>query len=177
MHISNVLFAESEGLKMTAMFNAIDVFKIAEQIERNGARFYHKAAVIFDDVQISAMFLKLADWEAKHERIFSGMRQQLSEIVRESSTLSDEDTLPEAKMMAALAVFGIRPDPADELSGKENRVDVLNSAVEKEKDSIVFYNGLKDFAVDGNSRDKIDEIIKEELHHIDILNRWQKRKE
>ncbi len=154
------------------MFNAIEVFEIAEQIEHNGARFYRKAAEIFDDTQIGETFLRLAKWETKHERIFSSMRKQLSEP--KNSEL--EEILPDPKVMAGLAVFGIKPDPADELSGKENEVDVIKRAIEKEKDSIVFYSGLKGFVADSASRDKIEEIIKEEMRHIRILSRLQKRK-
>ncbi|MBN2183047.1 MAG: hypothetical protein JW715_14140, partial [Sedimentisphaerales bacterium] len=83
--------------------------------------------------------------------------------------------LPDAKVMAALAVFGIRPEPADALSGREEVTDVLKRAIENEKDSIVFYNGLKDFAPAEITKEKIDDIIREELRHIRILNKvWQR---
>ena len=158
------------------MFNAIGVFEIAEQIEHNGARFYRKAAEIFDNNQISEIFIRLSEWEAKHERIFSNMKTQLSEINRESNVTGLEEKTPDPKVMAGLAVFGIKPEPADELRGNEKQADILKRAIEKEKDSIVFYNGLKDFVADSASRDRIDDIIKEEMHHISILYRWQKRK-
>ena len=158
------------------MFNAIGVFEIAEQIEHNGARFYRKAAEIFDNNQISEIFIRLSEWEAKHERIFSNMKTQLSEINRESNVTGLEEKTPDPKVMAGLAVFGIKPEPADELRGNEKQADILKRAIEKEKDSIVFYNGLKDFVADNASRDRIDDIIKEEMHHISILYRWQKRK-
>jgi rubrerythrin len=158
------------------MFNAIEVFKIAEQIEHNGARFYQKAAGIFDGTQISETFLRLADWEAKHERIFSSMKAQLSDLNRKLSAAGCEEKMPDPKVMAGLAVFGIRSEPADELSGNEDKDDVLKRAVEKEKDSIVFYSGLKDFVADNASRDIIDGIIREEMRHINILIRWQKRR-
>ena len=64
---------------MTRAFNAFEVFEIAEQIERNGAAFYRKAAGLFDQPQLVRMFLDLARWEAKHEEVFASMRRQLSE--------------------------------------------------------------------------------------------------
>ena len=77
--------------------------------------------------------------------------------------------------MAGLAVFGIRSNPADELSGRESETEILKSAIEKEKDSIVFYSGLKDFTPAEIAKEKIDEIIQEELRHIRILNKlWDR---
>ena len=160
---------------MNVTLNALEVYEIAGQIEKNGAGFYKRAAEIFDEPVVHKIFLRLADWELKHEKIFAGMKKQYSELNPDAKALKSEQTLPEAKVMAGLAVFGIRPNPADELSGKEGLSDVLRRAVEKEKDSIVFYSGLKDFAFDDSTKDKIDEIIREELRHIKILSKvWQK---
>lgn len=160
---------------MTVTFNAFEVLEIAEQIERNGTRFYRKAAEIFGKSNICKMFLRLADWEAKHEKIFIRMRKQLAEHSHEPRTFRSEETLPEPKVMAGLAVFGIRPDPADELSGKEGKIDIVRMAIEKEKDSIVFYTGLKDFVPFRADKDEIDDIIKEEMRHIRILNKFWKK--
>lgn len=162
---------------MTVTFNALEVLEIAEQIERNGARFYRTAAEISDDPAVRKMFLRLADWESKHQRIFARMREQISQLTRESRTVSSHEELPDPKVMAGLAVFGIRPDPADELSGKEDGVDVLIRAIAKEKDSIVFYNGLKDFVPANVAEDRIDDVIKEEMRHIRVLNRLWKQRE
>ena len=160
---------------MTVTLNASEIFDIAEQIEQNGARFYRRAAEIFDDPVICKIFLKLADWELKHKQIFAGMRKQYPEFNPDTRVSGSEQALPEAKVMAGLAVFGIRPDPSDELSGKEEVSVVLKRAIEKEKDSIVFYSGLKDFTPAEPAKEKIDEIIREELRHIKILSKvWQK---
>ena len=155
---------------MTRTFNAFEAFEIAEQIERNGARFYRKAAEMFDDARVSGLFLKLAEWEKVHEELFADMRKQLSEQGRRLRTFDLEDAPLDAKAMAGLATFGLTPDPSGELHGAESRQDVLKIAVQKEKDSIVYYTGLKDFVPPDAGRDKIDDVIKEELRHIGILN-------
>lgn len=156
---------------MNIEFNAFEVFEIAERIERNGARFYRKAAQLFDDVSTNKMFLELANWETKHIEVFADMRKQLFELSRELRAFKpDNNVLLDAQAMAGLAVFGIRPDPSDELTGKESIVDVLKKAIQKEKDSIVYYTGLKDFVPVRAGKHKIDDIIREEMHHVRILN-------
>lgn len=155
---------------MNVKFNAFEVFEIAEQIERNGTNFYIKAAELFDDPKTCQMFLNLAEWEKEHERAFALMRKELSEQSPQVNTPQPDDLLPNPRVMAGMAVFGIRSDPTEELHGKQSETDIIRRAVEKEKDSIVFYNGLKEFVPVGADKDKIDDIIKEEMKHIVILD-------
>lgn len=159
-------------------FNAFEAFEIAEKIERNGAGFYRRAAELFDDPSLAKLFLELAGWEKGHEQLFADMRRQLFGQSSELRTFRPDDRLvPDAQAMASLAVFGIKPDPAEGLTGKENRAEVIAKAIEKEKDSIVYYTGLKDFVPTRAGKDKIDDIIAEEMRHIRILNQslqqWQ----
>jgi rubrerythrin len=162
---------------MTVTFNAFEVFEIAEQIERNGTNFYVRAAELFDDPNTREMFLRLAEWERQHEMFFARMKQHLSERNWQESTSESDDLLPDPRVMAGMAVFGIRSDPAEELHGRQNRTDILRRAVENEKDSIVFYHGLKEFVNNETDREKIDEIIKEEIKHIVILDKSLKQDE
>ena len=66
-------------------------------------------------------------------------------------------------------MFGLRPNPADELTGQETRAELLRVAIEKEKDSIVYYTGLKDLISSGRDRQIIEDIIQEEMKHVRIL--------
>jgi len=162
---------------MTITFNAFEVFEIAEQIERNGTDFYIRAAELFDDPKTREIFLRLAEWERQHEQTFAQMKEQLSEKDRQKSASEPDDLLPEPGVMAGMAVFGIRSKPAEELHGKQNRTDILRRAVDKEKDSIVFYHGLKEFVPAEADKKKIDDIIKEEMRHIVILDQSLKQNE
>ncbi len=155
---------------MVVEFNAFEIFEIAEKIERNGAKFYRRAAELFDDPRAHNMFLQLVEWETAHEQFFAGMRKELSEQGPEMRTFKPEnDVVFDAQSMAGLAVFGNRMDPSAELTGKESITDILKCAIEKEKDTIVFYTGLKDFVSAEAGKDKIADIIKEEMHHVRIL--------
>ncbi len=163
--------------KMSVEFNAFEAFRIAEQIERNGAGFYRKAAELFDDPGTCKMFLQLADWESGHEGVFSNMRKQLSEEAPGQRIFKLEDVPFDPKAMAGLAVFGKKAEPSIELSGKESIIDILKMAIEKEKDSIVYYTGLTGFVPAQAGRDKIDDIIKEEYRHIRILSQSLQQRE
>ena len=50
-------------------------------------------------------------------------------------------------------------------------VEILKSAIEAEKDSIVFYLGMKEAVPENLGKDRIETIIKEEMGHIRVLSR------
>jgi len=162
---------------MNVALNAIEVFEIAEQIERNGAKFYRKAAELFNEPDICTMFMELADWEFKHEQVFKDMGTQLVKFNKKRNFLKQEKKQFDPKLMACLTVFGTGSEPPYKLTSIEKITDVLKTAIEKEKDSIAFYEGLKDFAATSDDKNSIDDIIKEEMHHIKILNESLKQRE
>ena len=161
---------------MTVTLNAIEVFEIAQQIERNGAKFYRKAAELFNESDMSNMFLELADWENRHEQVFIGMGDKIVDSTQKTTKeLEKKDFDP--KLMACLTVFGTVSDPIHNLKSIQKITDALKTAIEKEKDTITFYEGLKDFVKDRDDQSKVDAIIEEETHHIKILNQALKQRE
>jgi rubrerythrin len=73
--------------------------------------------------------------------------------------------------MADGHVFDVRKDSSERLTGKETMEDILNTAIGLEKDSIVFYLGIKEIVPKRLSRQRIDDIIKEEMGHIAVLSK------
>ena len=155
---------------MDVEMSGYEVLEVAEKIERNGAKFYRRAATLFDDPDISTLFVRLGQWEARHIEVFKEMKQHLTEQQWELGDFApDRVGVPEARALASMAVFGIQPDPAEQLNGHETRADVLRMAIEKEKDSIVYYTGLKDCVPRPQDRTIIEDVIQEEMKHVRIL--------
>ena len=162
---------------MTVALNAFEVFEIAVQIERNGAKFYRKAAELFDESDIRNLFIDLADWETRHEQVLLDMGKQLSKPNKSSKVCEPEKKEFDPKLMACLGVFDSGSEPIHRLRSVENTSEVLKRAIEKEKDSIAFYEGLKDFISTSNGKNKVDNIIEEEMRHIKILSQALKQRE
>ena len=157
---------------MSFEFNADEILEMAEKIERNGARFYRKAAELVKNAAISKLLQDLAAWEDGHERVFATVRADLAQQERESRVFDPEhETSMYLRAMADGHVFDARVDPADRLTGKESAKDILRMAIGQEKDSIVFYTGLKEMISQAAGRERIEAIIKEEMGHIGFLNR------
>ena len=157
---------------MTFQFNADEIIQMAEQIERNGASFYRKTADFVKDDKVAKLLLDLAVWEEGHERTFANIRAELMDPERQPIAFDpDQETSMYLRAMADGHVFDIRLEPADKLTGSESAKEILRMAIGQEKDSIVFYTGLKEMISQAAGKKQIDRIIKEEMSHIAYLNR------
>jgi rubrerythrin len=151
-------------------FNADEMFEIAENIERNGARFYQAAASLAGTAKVKEVLQGLADMELEHEQTFASMRAELSE--EQKAPLTFDPANQAAQYLQALAegkVFDLKSDPTRRLTGKESMEEVIRLAVALEKDSIIFYLGMKDLVPRRAGQAKLDDIIREEMQHIVVL--------
>lgn len=151
-------------------FNADEIFEMAEQIERNGAKFYRKAAASAE-ADARKVLANLAEMEDEHEKTFHEMREELSKADRTTVTFDpDGEGVLYLQSMADGKVFNFRADPSEKLSGGEPPQEVLRTAIGLEKDSIVFYLGMKEIVPETRGRERLDDIIKEEMGHITLLS-------
>jgi rubrerythrin len=147
-------------------FNADDVFEMAEQLERNGAKFYKDAAAKISEPEGKKLLLKLAEMEVEHEKTFAALRAELS-AKEKMTTLFDpqgESTLY-LRALADTRVFFEKTVDTSSLR------EILKAAIEAEKDSIVFYLGMKDAVPEKLGKNRMDAIIKEEMGHIRLLSK------
>ena len=151
-------------------FNADGVFEMAEQIERNGAQFYRNAAKKFPN--LGKLFLELAEMEVKHEKTFAEMRKGLTGTQAEPIVFDpDGEAQMYLRVMADEHVFDPNVDLTKQLAGKDTPEAVLNMAIGLERDSIAFYVGIKEAVSRRAGKDKIEDIIKEEIGHIAVLKK------
>ncbi|HUW57162.1 MAG TPA: ferritin family protein [Planctomycetota bacterium] len=156
---------------MSAVFNADEIFAMAEQIERNGAKFYRKAAGGAAGESGKDMLLGLAAMEDDHEKTFAAMRKELTDQEQASAVFDPDDQA--ALYLQAVAdghVFDTKVDPSAKLTGRETLAEILTTAIGLEKDSIVFYIGMKDAVGRALGKEKIDGIIREEMSHVSLLS-------
>jgi rubrerythrin len=149
--------------------NADEMFVMAEQIERNGAAFYRKAATLFAEKK--ELLNKLALMEDGHLKTFQQMHKEITERERElSASDPDGEAVQLARVMANKKVFDLSKNPSDFIRGDHTLVDVFQFAIGLEKDSILFYLGMKAMVGRAAGRDRIDLLINEELKHIAWLS-------
>jgi len=161
---------------MTYEFNAKELLEMAIRIEENGAQFYRKAAEFQSNDENRAVLEKLAAMEDTHKAIFEKMRRELS-AAEKTATVFDPNN-ESAQYLAAMAdTHGGEGSPAaaDKLTGKESINEIVDVALDLEKESILFYLGLKDLVPPQYGQEKLDKIIEEERRHIIQLNRFRNK--
>jgi rubrerythrin len=161
---------------MSMSFNADEVLAMAEQIERNGAAFYRRAAEIATEPRVRARLAELAEWERGHEKLFAGMRAGLTDAQKVELTFDPEgDAVHYLRVMADRHVFNVTKDAASLLKGDETPEQVLEIAIGFERDSILFFQAMEGLVPPSVGRDKVLALIKEEVGHVAFLSREQVR--
>lgn len=161
---------------MAIRFTADEVLQMAEQIERNGARFYAQAAARVAEAQGQELLRRLSEWELRHEQIYATMRAALPEEAREQITYDPAGELPMyLRAMADRRIFDVYADLSARLDAGATPEQVFAIAVGVEKDSIIFYLGMKDLVPARYGTDRIDAVIREEMTHLSMLGEWTAR--
>jgi rubrerythrin len=151
---------------MSYDFNANEIFEMAKQMERNGAAFYRKAAEAATDHQNREMLLKLAEMEDEHEKTFTAMRSELMDAEKKITVFDPQgESILYLRALADTRVFFKKE--IDITSMKE----IFKEALTAEKDSIVFYLGMKELVPEKLGKSRLDDIIKEEMEHIKIIGK------
>ena len=155
---------------MSITFNANEIFEIAEQIERNGAKFYREASEMCSDAEIKKMLLELAAMEDGHEQTFARMRKELSEAEKESNVFDpDNEVAQYLQTMADFHGTEGKVSATEKLTGNESMAQVLAIALQAEKNSIAFYVGIKDLLPNKEGKDRVQSIIIEEMAHVSTI--------
>ncbi len=147
-------------------FNADDILAMAEEMERNGARFYRRTAGETDDPSAKQLLTEFAAMEDDHEKTFAQMRAALSDPEKASTVFDPEGEA--AAYLKALVDTKVFFEKEVDTSSLEK---ILKSAIEAEKDAIVFYLGMRECVSEALGKDRVDAIIKEEMMHVRLLSK------
>jgi rubrerythrin len=155
---------------MSTLFNAGEIFEIAIQIEKNGVKFYNHAAKMAKLKASKEKFINLAKMEAEHADTFTALKNDLLKSEKESDIY---DPYGELKLylnaFAEGKIFDVNMDPVLLLGMDPLPGEVVKLAMDMEKDSIVFYLGIKEMMSESAGKNKIDTIIAEEMNHLRLL--------
>ena len=154
---------------MVITFSVDEIFEMAEEIERNGANCYREAAGRASDEETKKMLLDMAATEDEHLKTFQNMRKEFLAENKMATLDPDNRSVIYLQTMADARGWEGRISPLQELSGNETAKEIVEIALNSEKESVVFYFGLKGLVSDKDDKEKIEEIIIEELEHISSL--------
>ena len=157
---------------MSVLFSGSELINIAIGIERRGMTFYDIMTRSTKNAAARDVFQHLADMERQHIQIFQNM---LSEADKYQPT--EAYTAEYAAYLQALvdnAVFFDDMITSEIATQADSDIRALELAIDAEKDSILFYYGMKDI-MRREAQSTIDKIITEEKAHLRQLSELKKQ--
>jgi rubrerythrin len=143
------------------MFKPAEIFQFAVRIEENGEMFYNTVAEQVDNDEVKELFKALAVEETKHRKTYEALLSKIETYDPPESypgeyfdylrAYADNHIFPPEKMKKDIATI-------------TTAEAALNFAMQREIESILYYQELKNI-VPENERSEIDAIINEERRH------------
>jgi rubrerythrin len=149
---------------MAEIFSPVEAVGVAIATEQAGRRFYQEAARKACTPAVGELFEELAREEAKHEQTYSDLQRGLKETPAELPYNWDEareylSALSRSRLFMA-------PDQAIIQAGQAcSEADVLDSALQFEKETLLFYQELAGY-VGPAHQPVMAELIRQERLHI-----------
>ena len=147
------------------IFNIDEIIKMAIGLEKTGCAFYLEAAEKTESSELAILYRDLADMEQQHEAQFRLLQTTLQKTGFFSGNIDpdNEAALYLNSIVNAHVVF-------QKNVIEKTATAMLKQAIVTEKDSIVFYLGIKPMIPVDLGKSYIDQILREEMMHVRILS-------
>jgi len=152
---------ESMGL-----FNAAEIADIGIEKEKKRKEFYGRVAEKFSDKDIKELFTKLRDWEDKHIKKFTEIREKVSQSEATDSYPGEMNDYIKSLMDDTL----YKEVSPEEFSKKVTTpISAVQYGIGFEKDAILFFNEFLNLISESDKK-IIKQLIDEEKDHIVYLS-------
>jgi rubrerythrin len=154
------------------LFSAKEIIELAIKIEKNGEAVYRSAIEKVPNPELVPLLEWMADEEVKHANWFAELKHNLE-------TKNENPFVEEMGHELFNEMLGDKNFSLKEVdfAAIEEIDDLIETFIEFEKDTIIFYEVLKPFVEDPVVREYLNKIIDEEKHHIELLKEITDRKE
>ena len=157
---------------MAITFNADEIYNIAEQIERNGQNFYRDSAQRVKESIAKQVLQDLADMEVSHLKIFQALHAGLTQQARQEITWDPQgEAGAYLKAAADSHVFKTNADPTSLLKDNTDAREILELALQFEKDSVIYFLGVADLVPEHLGKSDVLGLAKQEQGHIALIQR------
>ncbi len=162
--------ATSTRLSVRSMFRITDICNIAVQIEKNGEASYRRAGERIADPEIQKMFYWMADEEHRHGKWFASLTADIP-IPPERESLEEMGRSLLQEMVEGQTFSLVQ----EQLEKTASFSELLAQTREFEKDTVLFYEFLRDLIDDQDTARQLEIIIGEERQHARQLAELEQR--
>lgn len=156
---------------MGNIFTGGEVVELGIQIEKNGKDFYNTLVQQSKNQKVKEVFRFLADEEERHITVFQKILEKAEKYEPVESYPGEYFAYMNA--LAGEYVFTQENKGEDIARNTKTDIEAVNLGIGFEKDSIIFYEGMKK-VVQKNEQAVIDELISQEQAHLRQLSDLKK---
>lgn len=148
---------------MANIFAGSEVIELGIQIEKNGKDFYQILAQNSKSNDAKKVFEFLAGEEEKHIIVFQKLLDKVQKY--EPPQIYSQEYFEYMNLLASEYVFTQKDKGQDAARSVNNDKEAVDLGIKFEKDSILFYEGMKKLVMEYD-RKAIDELILQEQSHL-----------
>jgi rubrerythrin len=149
-------------------FNVIEMLEMAKEIEDRGYRHYSTHAKETDDAKLKKIFNKLASDEKDHFNTFDKLEKEYKD--KKQKDYSYLERVEVNDYLQSLVQFEVFPQGESEELKEMDTAQVLDRAIQSEKDSILLYRELIPYN-EGKTKEVLEQLINEEKeHYVSLVN-------
>ncbi len=156
---------------MGNIFAGSEIVEIGVQIEKNGRDFYNTLEKNSKNKKASEVFKYLAGEEEKHIKVFQEILNRTEKY--ESSGLDADEYFAYMNALASEYVFTKERKGQEAAKAIKSDKEAVNMGIGFEKDSIIFYEGMKKVVPEYDLK-IVDELIVQEQGHLRMLSDLKK---
>ena len=152
---------------MSHQFSDLEGLRIAVEMERRGVEFYRRAARLTKSEGIAEMLEELAVEEEGHQRDFAKLLEdQCAGHPAKDAVCYSDETSAYLSAIAADIVFPGGLMEVGRRGGFDSLSAILTTAIDSEKNSILFYSELRELSGDEGAKKAFGSVISEEKVHL-----------
>jgi len=155
---------------MANIFSASDIVSMGIQIEKNGKDFYNALVNLTKSQKAKELYKFLSGEEQKHIIVFQNILNRLDNSLTESYP---GEYLEYMKTLASEYVFTQAGKGESLAKSAKTDKEAIDLGIGFEKDSIIFYEGMKKSIPQANHK-VVDELIAQEASHLRRLSDLKK---
>lgn len=156
------------------ILSALEVAKMACNIEEDGIGFYEAAEEASSEPDLESLFNGLARKELEHLTAFRNIHAKLDARMggnpNAAEVLFDDQITAYLKVLIEGILFPKGNEAEKWFSAHKDIKEAVHFAINVEKHSILFYSEIATFNVFAHSQTIIRNIIEEKKSHLVILN-------
>ena len=152
---------------MSNIFSAAEVVEMGIKIEENGKSFYDTVAKKSKNKNAQQAFELLAGEEENHIKRFEAILSQVKKY--EPPEAYTEDYFSYIKSLSSEYVFTSKDKGEETAKDAKTDKEAVELGIGFEKQSILFYEEMKKFVLEGEQK-VVDKLLEEEKEHLRKLS-------